>query len=390
MLVKILFLVITVVYCLLILSLAIAWKKIKYFFPEEENDYQQFSIVIVFRNEESALDKCLHALENLDYPKESFEVLLVNDHSQDGSVEKVETFIRSHPLLQIKLLHNEQQGKKSAVKTAIAHASFPLIATTDADCEVPNQWLKIYNAYYHRYGKKMMLAPVAFADEKKYFSQLQQLELGALMISTGGAVQMGKPIMCNAANMCYEKEVYDTLQSNMQSCSQIASGDDVFLLHACSQHYGSQAIGYVKTKEIIVRTAAQKTLRDFIAQRVRWASKTGSYSDKFTKMVAMVVGLESFLILISSILAIFGGITWWLWCVLVVMKFMVDACVIMEWLAFINKKSLWWKCYFMAAIAYPVYVVWVLLKIPFSKKIWKDRNYMYKGKKKNDNFADIK
>jgi len=45
------------------------------------------SIIIPAHNEEATIEKCLASLENLDYPEDKYEVIIVDGHSTDNTVE---------------------------------------------------------------------------------------------------------------------------------------------------------------------------------------------------------------------------------------------------------------------------------------------------------------
>ncbi|BDH79966.1 glycosyltransferase family 2 protein [Methanothermobacter sp. THM-2] len=48
------------------------------------------SIVIPMRNEADILERCLHAMEELDYPRDLLEIVIVNDGSTDNTAELIE------------------------------------------------------------------------------------------------------------------------------------------------------------------------------------------------------------------------------------------------------------------------------------------------------------
>jgi cellulose synthase/poly-beta-1,6-N-acetylglucosamine synthase-like glycosyltransferase len=71
----------------------------------------------------------------------------------------------------------------------------------------------------------------------------------------------------------------------------LASGDDELLLQKVAERYPAK-IGFLKLYEAVVFTHAKHTLKEFLQQRRRWASKSVKYKDK--KVVALVVGLWLF------------------------------------------------------------------------------------------------
>ena len=85
------------------------------------------------------------ALQNQTYPTELFEVIVVDDHSTDGTAAIVQQF-PSVKLIQLKE-DNINSYKKKAIETGIAAATGDLIVTTDADCLPGNNWLTTIAAF---------------------------------------------------------------------------------------------------------------------------------------------------------------------------------------------------------------------------------------------------
>ncbi len=98
------------------------WKKLPTFTPGNSSLTTQFSILIPYRNEAENLPGFLESIECLKYPKDNFEILLVNDESDDNSEAICKAFAQTRHELQISLLSNTRQSnspKKDAITTAV-------------------------------------------------------------------------------------------------------------------------------------------------------------------------------------------------------------------------------------------------------------------------------
>ncbi len=95
----------------------------------------RFSIVVPFHNSERFLDGCIRSLLNQAYPKDRYEILLVDNASTDGSAEVV----RRYPA--VRLLHQPKLGSYAARNRGLEHAGGEVIAFTDSDCEADPGWL---------------------------------------------------------------------------------------------------------------------------------------------------------------------------------------------------------------------------------------------------------
>lgn len=99
------------------------------------------SVLIPAYNEENYIDRTLMALQEQDYP--NIEVIVVNNASTDGTVDKVEAFIAKYAreTTPIQLVHELRQGTNYARESARRHASGSVIAQLDADCIPHPQWI---------------------------------------------------------------------------------------------------------------------------------------------------------------------------------------------------------------------------------------------------------
>ncbi len=97
-----------------------------------------FSIVIPTHNRADRLRRCLDSLTGLDYPKDQFEVVVVDDGSVPSMHDVVTPF---HDRLNLTLVQQSQSGPAAARNRGVSHASNRFIAFTDDDCELDPNWL---------------------------------------------------------------------------------------------------------------------------------------------------------------------------------------------------------------------------------------------------------
>ena len=97
-----------------------------------------FSIIIPTYNRPQKLISCLDSLLNLDYPRDRFEVIVVDDGS-DKSPELVITSLNG--LLDIKLIGQAHAGTASARNRGAQAARGQFLVFTDDDCMPAHDWL---------------------------------------------------------------------------------------------------------------------------------------------------------------------------------------------------------------------------------------------------------
>lgn len=333
-----------------------------------------FSIIVPFRNEANNLPNLLSSLNALDYPRDLFQVLLVNDNSEDDSVEICEKFKADNPGLQVKLLYSFQETnapKKDAIKTGIWESDFDYILTTDADCTVPETWLMAFNNFIGKSAADMVAGPVSIRSKKSILSKFQEIDFFSLQAATIGGFGIDKPFMCNGANLCYSKNRFHQVQG-FQGNEEIASGDDIFLLEKF------KAVGlkvlFLKDPAAIITTEAQTSLKNLIMQRVRWAAKTAVYQEFFPKAVGISVFLMNLLIVAAAILWVMGyEVKQYLFLSFLV-KFNVDFVLIYRGAQFFGKENSM-KNYFWASAVYPFFCCAVVIFSGLSGFQWKGRKF---------------
>ena len=258
-----------------------------------EQSATQFTVIIPARNEAANIKACVDSILNQDYPAAAFEIIVIDDFSEDDTAFIVHALSQQYPQLRLlKLADHCKDGetlayKKKAIEIAVSQAKGDWILTTDADCIVPPRWLLLYNAYIHQHQPCFVAAPVMFIKTAGILNQFQVLDFLALQGITAAAVGAGKHSMSNGANLGFEKAAFIAV-GGYQGVDHIASGDDMFLMHKMKQTL-HKPVGYLFHPDVIVLTAAMDTWKGFIMQRIRWASKARYYDDHSITMVLILV-----------------------------------------------------------------------------------------------------
>ncbi len=366
---------ISIIYLALIVSFIGGFEKVKSIKNKNTAPKNRFSIIIPFRNEAHNLPNLLNSLSALKYPAELFEIILVNDDSEDGFTEIIENYTKQHPALNLFLLQNNRKTnspKKDALNTAINISNFEWIVTTDADCSVPKLWLQIFNQFIEAEKPVFISAPVKFTGQNSMLFHFQNLNFISLTGSTLGGFGINKPFMCNGANLCYLKNTFLEL-NGFEGNFNIASGDDIFLLEKMFKAYPKK-VKFLKSDENIIETNSENTWKLFINQQIRWASKSASYTNLFAKFVGIAVFLENLMLLVLGIYTLVFP-QFWIYVVLVfTAKIIVDFILIAQTSLFLKStKSL--KYYLPVSLLYPFFIVFTGYLSAFKNYEWKGRNF---------------
>jgi len=264
------------------------------------------SIIIPFRNESENILRCLQSIEEQEYPKEKFDVIFVDDSSEDDSLSKLKSAEKSNNVKIISVSSNlsnvsadqNKAHKKFAIRLGIEESEGDIIVATDADCIHEKKWLKtLINSFDDQTG--FVSGPVEFLDEEGIFNKIQKIEFAGLVLSGAGLIGINKPVICNAANVAYRKAAY--LQVNgFENQLHLSSGDDEILMQRIFKRTKFKII-FCANKNAVVKTSPNKRLFDFYQQRKRWASKSLFYNDKLLTIKLILI----FLFYLSFIVQIF-------------------------------------------------------------------------------------
>ena len=338
----------------------------KRFSRKEFTPKTSFSIVVPFRNEKENLPNLLHSISLLHYPKELVEVILVDDDSEDEfRIQNLEFRIQI-----VKNIRKSNSPKKDAIETAIKVAKNDWIITTDADCLVQKDWLKIYDQYIQENEVEMVASGVCYVPKKGFLSAFQNLDFLSLQGATIGSFGINQPFMCNGANFAYSKSFFKEL-NGFQGNNSIASGDDVFLLQKAVS-VAPKKVGFLLAKESIVATKPVATWNELFQQRVRWASKSTGYSSVYGKLLALMVFGGNLVWIISFLLWLTNVLDQNIFMLFVALKFLIDFILIYKTASFFESEL---QYVLASSLLYPFFSVSVAVYSLFGKYNWKGRNF---------------
>jgi len=353
-------------YVLNIFWLIIGFNKVKSFEDHKESAATKFTILVPFRNEKENLPQLLGSFDKLNYPTDFFEVILIDDRSEDA----YEFQKREYALTLIDNVRKSGSPKKDAINSAIAVAKNDWIITTDADCVVPENWLLTIDTFIQHTNPKMIASGVSYDKGVSLLACFQQVDMLSLQGTTLGSFGNKQAFMCNGANFCYQKSFFIALEG-FAGNNNIASGDDVFLLQK-AMGKDPEAVRFLKSAKTIVNTKPEASWKSLFYQRVRWASKTANYKSVYSKQVAISVFLMNSIFLFYFITLFLFPISIQILMWFFAMKFLIDF-VLLKQSAIFFKKQLHYLL--LCSLIYPFFSVLVVVYSFFGKYHWKGRTF---------------
>ncbi|NNF56943.1 MAG: glycosyltransferase [Rhodothermaceae bacterium] len=299
--------------------------------PPEPTTWPMLSVIVPARDEAGMIAACVESILANDYPEDRFEVIVVDDLSEDETsviVEHLRQHVnapsligagedigdevspeRLHLLRMPENLERTRAHKKRAIEKGIAYARGSVILTTDADCVASPTWLRTMAAMFtdldaqpEAHGVTAFVSgPVLYRVGDRPFLHMQALEFLGLVAVGGGAIGVGRPTICNGANVAYRKDVFEAL-GGFHGIDHLTSGDDELLMqkiHDTTPH----RVRYCAAPAAATVTEPIYTLRAFFEQRRRWASKGAHYPNK--RLVALFVAIYGFYLGL-----LVGGLAW--------------------------------------------------------------------------------
>ena len=289
------------IYAILVIYYGISFQNIPNRKAALQSKQPYFSIVIPARNEAIDLPVLLNSLEAQNYPRDHYEIILVDDHSTDETISVASKFA----LVKCISAGEAKSGafKKQAIEDGIKAAKFDWIIGTDADCIPGPDWLNSFASIIKEKDPVFIAAPVQFISNNSILGIFQEMDFMILQAVTAVVVTKEQMSMCNGANIAYKKQAFYEVKG-FEGIDHLASGDDMLLMYKIWKKYPGSVV-YLKQEESIVRTKPPQNWKAFFQQRIRWASKAGSYQDKRILPVLILVYLFNLcfpLLLIASLI----------------------------------------------------------------------------------------
>ncbi|MFH1641814.1 MAG: glycosyltransferase [Nanoarchaeota archaeon] len=237
------------------------------------------SILVPSYNEGKTIVHVLKSIINLDYPKDKFEIIVINDGSVDNTVEAVSDFIKNNNSFNIKLLSQKNQGKASSLNNALKIAKGKYFACLDADSFVDPKTLKKMLKIYEEEDNNLAIvtpamkvkSPRNFLQKIQWLEYLVSLFIARLMGYLDCIYVAPGPFSLYSTSIIRKLGGFD--KNNITEDQEIAYRVQKY--HYKIRHCYS---GYVYT-------IAPKNLRELYKQRNRWLKGGLLNIFKFKKLI---------------------------------------------------------------------------------------------------------
>ena len=262
-------------------------------------NFLNISIIISAKNEVNNISSLLSSLKNVEYPKDNFEIIVVDDNSTDLTFCKAGDFKSELTNLRIIKAENKKYpGKKGALALGINNALNDYILITDADCIVSPAWLKRYSEKFNE-GYDFLFGNAPFINKPGFvntISRFENLRTFFLYIET---CKLHIPYSATARNFGFKKLSFLKLKG-YENTRETLSGDDDLLIREAVKN--KMSIGYIPDINAAVYSYTKETFKEYLLQRSRH-TKTSMY---YLPVHKIILG-GWHLINIALLFSLFGG-----------------------------------------------------------------------------------
>ncbi|HEY5824611.1 MAG TPA: glycosyltransferase [Cyclobacteriaceae bacterium] len=266
------------------------------------------SVIVCAHDEEQNLKELIPQLLAMDYPE--FEVIIVEDRSNDDTFDFLLEATKAHPKLKMVCVQQTPEhinGKKFGLTLGIKAAHYEWILFTDADCRPSGaNWISEMSAHFTEKSEIVL----GFSPYKKLPGLLNsfiRFETFLTAIQYIGLALVGKPYMGVGRNLAYRKSLFISNKGFNTHLSVMGGDDDLFVNEYATSANTMVSIG----KEALVFSQPKTTFLDYYYQKLRHLSvgKKYKFIDRF------ILGLFSFTWILTWIFVVPASLfsSWLYW-----------------------------------------------------------------------------
>lgn len=340
------------------------------------NDWNpSVSVIIPARNESENIEPCIESVMDQTYPAELFQVIVVDDRSEDNTADIVTKLLKIYPNLKLIRLNpltpSGVSPKKEAIQTGIDHSDGEIILTTDADCTVQSTWISTVIGQFEA-ETGVVCGWVRLKENAGLFSRLQSIEAFGLVAAGAGSIGLGIPLIANGANLAYRRSVFEQV-GGFEDINHLASGDDDLLMQKIHRET-TWKVGFAPQKDSVIKATPASNIGEFFHQRLRWASKGMQYKNISMVLFLVMIYIYFIFLLLGIPLCLIFKLPCIVFVIPLLVKILSDYVLISRALKLIREKVKAVE-FIVAELGQIVYVVLVGPLSLTRRFEWKGRKY---------------
>ncbi|MGB3607122.1 glycosyltransferase [Psychroserpens sp.] len=261
------------------------------------------SIIICAKNEAENLATNLPLFLDQDYP--NFEVVLINDHSSDDTLEMMEGFKERHPnvkIVDVKPIEKFWGNKKYALTLGIKVASHEHLLFTDADCTpLSRQWIKEMASHFSE-EKTLVIGYGAYKKKKgSLLNVMIRFETFMTAVQYFSYAKIGLPYMAVGRNLAYKKTQFFEANGFVNHMDIMSGDDDLFVNQVATKSNVALCI----SEDSFTESIPKKNLNAWMLQKHRHLGSAHFYKTKHKVLLALFYISQLLFWTLSIVLIIF-------------------------------------------------------------------------------------
>ncbi|MCL2040351.1 MAG: glycosyltransferase [Bacteroidetes bacterium] len=271
------------------------------------NSYKPFvSVIVPAKDEEKNIENCINSILNVNYPPELYEIIIVNDRSEDNTLNVINKMASKHNNIKIcNITQNNSnpnlKGKAGAIKTGIDNAKGEYLLMTDADCIVHPNWINTITKHFidGKENKENVGMVCSYTNVKcnNIFHYFQAAEWAYMHTYACAGIGLNTVMGCFGNNIAITKEAYNKIGG--YETLKFSVTEDFVLLKAIFD--AGFSIRYLCMEDSVVETLPENSFKDYMVQRKRWS--VGGISLGFKAFIYVASSVALWLAIIFSIFA---------------------------------------------------------------------------------------
>lgn len=237
------------------------------------------SVIICAKDEAANLVQHLPAVLQQQYSA-PYEVIVVNDHSQDNTEQILLSLAQQYPHLRYINMPAGTGGKKNALIAGTHAAIYNIFLFTDADCTpISYEWLQLMAAPF-THGKEVVACLGAYTNNGSLLQTFIAWETLHTFMQYAGYAGNGLPYMATGRNMaCTRTAMHKAIQHPLWQ--QLSSGHDDVIVQAAGTSANTAIVG---NRAAYTVSPAKTSWKAWAAQKQRHVS-TGKHYHPRTKFL---------------------------------------------------------------------------------------------------------
>ncbi|ALJ06315.1 glycosyl transferase family 2 [Pseudalgibacter alginicilyticus] len=244
------------------------------------------SVIICAKNEAKNLTRFLPSIIEQDYS--NFEIVLINDASNDDTLQVMEAFASKQDNIKIVNVKNNEAfwgNKKYALTLGIKAAKNDYFLFTDADCKpVSNQWISEMSSHFNS-KKAIVLGYGKYAKtDKSFLNKLIRFETVITAVQYFTFTKFGLPYMGVGRNLAYKKDTFFKANGFINHIKIRSGDDDLFINQVATKDNTTICISENSFTESVPKT----TFNQWITQKRRHISTANHYKKTHKFLLALL------------------------------------------------------------------------------------------------------